>query len=148
MLKFQKGDFQSRRRQINETIIDDVDVELNAEKKAAKEKEKNVQSRVVETPENIPSQTTQAATQMGGKKMGRPRKMTALNLNNPKTIKFDDVVNRRLLMIKVDYKIDLKDIVYLATVEYLDKHFPGGEASEKDIAKIKKQISEIYGLQQ
>lgn len=76
---------------------------------------------------------------------GRPRKKPIIKRTNPKTIKFDDATNRRIQMLKVDYKLDQQDVIFLAVQEYLDRYFPKGKATPEDIQDIRRKIGEMNG---
>lgn len=77
---------------------------------------------------------------------GRPRKKPIIKRTNPKTIKFDDATNRRIQMLKIDYKLDQQDVIFLAVQEYLDKYFPKGKASPEDIQDIRRKVAELNGV--
>lgn len=93
-----------------------------------------------------PNTTSEVASVPATKNaVGRPRKTPRIIRNNPKTTKFDDDTNRRLQLLKVDYKLDQQDIIFLAVQEYLNSYFPKGKASTEDLKRIRLQVAELNG---
>lgn len=142
------GFIQSRRKQLKESLQTEKDIlNLSDNKPIGEEKTEHTPSPVQASNTNVPhndpveqngSNETEAKTGPG-----RPRRKSSVLRNIIKTIKFDEATNRRLQMLKIDYKFDQQDIIYLAVIEYLDKYFPKGKVKPEDLQHIKQLIADL-----
>lgn len=144
------GFIQNRRNQLKESLSTEKSIlELPNNESVGEERTESVASPIKEPDTNVPH--NDLVGQNGPNELeakncpGRPRRKSAVLRNIAKSIKFDEATNRRLQMLKIDYKFDQQDIVYLAVLEYLEKYFPKGKAKAEDVQYIKQLMADLNG---
>lgn len=134
MPEFKKGNLSARRKLLEES--------------ASSEQNINFETEIAMPEEQIEQMSvTPKKSEIGEKEVrgvGRPKKKGILR-NIPKTTKVDAQTDRFLQLLKIDYGLDMQDVLFLAIQEYCANHFPDGKAQIEDLKKIKRLVAELNG---
>lgn len=96
------------------------------------------------------SATTGAPSPLGegggrGSKTGRPKKARKIEGGAPVTVFFDQDTKSKLVLTKVSHRIEMKDLIFGATLMFLDKYYDNGELSAKGLQELEKTLKNFYG---
>ena len=142
MPEFKKGDggfLNERRKQIKGSLNPEQEI-MNLDTEISVPEEQVEQTLIVSEKNEII-----IPVEKGIRGVGRPKKKGILR-NIPKTTKLDKQTERNLQLLKIDYKLDQQDVIFLAIQEYYNAHFPKGKAKSEDLQIIRKQIDELNGI--
>lgn len=79
------------------------------------------------------------------KKMGRPKKVRKIENGAPVTVFFDQDTKSKLMLTKVVHKIEMKDLIFGATLIFLNKYYDNGQLSEAGQRELEKALKNFYG---
>lgn len=88
----------------------------------------------------IASNTSPATT-----KTGRPKKARKIEGGSPVTVFFDQDTKSKLVLTKVSHRIEMKDLIFGATLMFLDKYYDNGELSAKGLQELERTLKNFYG---
>lgn len=78
-------------------------------------------------------------------KTGRPKKVRKIEGGAPVTVFFDQDTKSKLVLTKVSHRIEMKDLIFGATLMFLDKYYDNGELSAKGLQELEKTLKNFYG---
>lgn len=79
------------------------------------------------------------------KKMGRPKKTRKIEGGAQVSLFFDQETKMKMMMTKLNHKIEMKDLILGATILFLDKYYENGELSERGQRELEKVLDKVYG---
>jgi hypothetical protein len=79
------------------------------------------------------------------KKMGRPKKTRKIEGGAQVSLFFDQDTKMKMMMAKLNHKIEMKDLILGATILFLDKYYENGELSERGQRELEKVLDKVYG---
>lgn len=88
----------------------------------------------------ITSKTLPATT-----KTGRPKKVRKIEGGAPVTVFFDQDTKSKLVLTKVSHRIEMKDLIFGATLMFLDKYYDNGVLSATGLRELEKTLKNFYG---
>lgn len=80
-----------------------------------------------------------------GSKMGRPKKTRKIEGGAQVSLFFDQDTKMKMMMAKLNHKIEMKDLILGATILFLDKYYENGELSERGQRELEKVLDKVYG---
>lgn len=78
-------------------------------------------------------------------KMGRPKKTRKIEGGAQVSLFFDQDTKMKMMMAKLNHKIEMKDLILGATILFLDKYYENGELSERGQRELEKVLDKVYG---
>lgn len=98
-------------------------------------------------PQGIDTQATTITntTSPATTKTGRPKKARKIEGGAPVTVFFDQDTKSKLVLTKVSHRIEMKDLIFGATLMFLDKYYDNGELSAKGLQELEKTLKNFYG---
>ena len=78
-------------------------------------------------------------------KMGRPKKTRKIEGGAQVSLFFDQETKMKMMMTKLNHKIEMKDLILGATILFLDKYYENGELSERGQRELEKVLDKVYG---
>lgn len=78
-------------------------------------------------------------------KTGRPKKARKIEGGSPVTVFFDQDTKSKLVLTKVSHRIEMKDLIFGATLMFLDKYYDNGELSAAGLRELEKTLKNFYG---
>lgn len=98
-------------------------------------------------PQGIDTQATTitSTTSPATTKTGRPKKARKIEGGAPVTVFFDQDTKSKLVLTKVSHRIEMKDLIFGATLMFLDKYYDNGELSAKGLQELENTLKNFYG---
>ena len=78
-------------------------------------------------------------------KMGRPKKTRKIEGGAQVSLFFDQDTKMKMMMAKLNHKIEMKDLILGATILFLDKYYENGELSDRGQRELEKVLDKVYG---
>lgn len=78
-------------------------------------------------------------------KTGRPKKSRKIEGGSPVTVFFDQDTKSKLVLTKVAHKIEMKDLIFGATLLFLDKYYENGQLSESGQRALEDKFKDFFG---
>ena len=78
-------------------------------------------------------------------KTGRPKKTRKIEGGAPVTVFFDQDTKSKLVLTKVSHRIEMKDLIFGATLMFLDKYYDNGVLSATGLRELEKTLKNFYG---
>lgn len=78
-------------------------------------------------------------------KLGRPKKTRKIEGGAQVSLFFDQETKMKMMMTKLNHKIEMKDLILGATILFLDKYYENGELSERGQRELEKILDKVYG---
>ena len=76
---------------------------------------------------------------------GRPRVQRRIDRPKMVGVGLDVELHRQLGMVKLEEGIDMKDLIYLVTRDFMQRNFTDGHLSAKAVAYLQNKLSEVNG---
>lgn len=97
-------------------------------------------------PQKIETQTTTITeSSPAPQKTGRPKKSRKIEGGSPVTVFFDQETKSKLVLTKVAHKIEMKDLIFGATLLFLDKYYENGQLSEAGQRALEDKFKDFFG---
>ncbi len=79
------------------------------------------------------------------KRMGRPKKARKIEGGAQVSLFFDHDTKMKMMMTKLNHKIEMKDLILGATIMFLEKYYDNGMLSERGQRELERVLDKLYG---